>query len=387
MMAAPQHYRSAPSSPTQRPTMMMGNVPPPINRAPSPGMGPDGYPGQQDSMRPAAAPATNNYLNVQRPSLAHHRSMEELNSPPRSVSTKYQILTYQSINRSSIHSIYVLIQPTPNGNPNSIKQTLYSNGQCEVFHWKSESWYAVDGHCLLHVRQTFTNRSCVAIQLQNTGQLYLNAWILPNTVIAQPSPTDVSLTVYMGANRENYLVHFASHADARTLFQLLQRMHQEAVQMNMTPENSNTLRGAPPGMIRSRSFDVRDLDDDPVESNQAKVPQTLRLVMQCKCKLFVQNEHSNWSSFGSVTMKISQQLPSKKMHIEIENGKGPKATKLVSASVQSRNVERISSKRITFLLINEQERTSMVYMVQIKEEETGNKIFEYLKTKNAENGW
>lgn len=265
-----------------------------------------------------------------------------------------------------------------NGQANGIRQVLYSNGQCEVFRWKAESWYAVEGQCLLQVRQTYSNRACVAIQLQNTGQLYLNAWILPNTEIAHASPTDVSLSVYMGASqKENYLVHFQSPADAAALYQVLQRTHQEAIRMQSN-EQQGSLRGAPPFLTTDAA-----LDDAEETRAEEQVPQTLRLVMQCKCKLFVQNEHSNWSSFGSVTMKISQQLPSKKMHIEMENGKG----KLVSATVQSRNVERISSKRITFLLINERERTSMVYMVRIKEEETGHKIYEYLKTKNMENGW
>ncbi|KAI9316279.1 hypothetical protein BX666DRAFT_1949065 [Dichotomocladium elegans] len=324
------------------------------SRPPSPGLSPTpGY--NNEPMRPAGY-----HLNAP-PHLRPLRPMEELNSPPRS--------------------------PTPhmvNGQPNGIRQVIYSNGQCEVFHWKSESWYGVDGHCVVEVRQTFSNRSCLAIQLQNTGQLYLNAWVLPNTVICHASPTDVSISVYMGQQKENYLVHFHTPQDAVQLFQILQRMHQEAVQMNISDVNSSVpMRGVSPAPPVNLMRSMTIADEDHKEENQEQVPQTLRLVMQCKTKLFVQNEHSNWSSFGSVQMKISQQLPSKKMHIEIEN----KSTKLVSAIVQSRNVERISPKRITFLLVNEKERQSMVYMVQIKEESTGQKIFEYLKVKNAENGW
>ncbi|KAI9493821.1 hypothetical protein BDB00DRAFT_821726 [Zychaea mexicana] len=344
----------------------------PGNRSPSPGMavgGPGGYPQQQPTPPPQQQqqqqqqqqPPMGRHLNTP-PYLHQQRSMDDLNSPPRS--------------------------PTPhmvNGQPNGIRQVVYS-GQCEVFHWKAESWYAVDGQCLLEVRQTFTNRSCVAVLMQNTGQLYLNAWVLPNTVICHASPTDVSISVFMGNQKENYLVHFQSPQEAAHLFQILQRTHQEAIRMGGTM-GEGTLRGAPPGVIAAAAdfLDDDPKDDEPKEEPQQ--PQTLRLVMQCKAKLFVQQEHSSWSSFGSVTMKISQQLPSKKMHIEMENGKGNKATKLVSATVHSRNVSRMNPKRITFLLTNEKERQSMVYMVQIKEEETGQKIYEYIKTKNAENGW
>ncbi|KAG2224368.1 hypothetical protein INT45_006768 [Circinella minor] len=332
------------------------------NRSSSPGMhgsaGPGGYPQQQPTPPPQQQQPMGRHLNTP-PHLHPQRSMDDLNSPPRS--------------------------PTPhmvNGQPTGIRQVLYS-GRCEVFHWKSESWYAVDGQCMLEVRQTFTNRSSVAILMQNTGQLYLNAWILPNTIVTQASPTDVSISVFMGNVKENYLVHYQSPQEAIHLSQVLQHQLQESIRMGGAM-GEGTLRGGPPaGSMSFLDEDPKD-DEPPAESQQ---PQSLRLVMQCKTKLFVQQEHSSWSSFGSVALKISQQLPSKKMHVEMENGKGNKATKLVSATVHSRNVTRINPKRITMLLVNEKERQSMVYMIQFKEEQTGQKIFDYLKTKNAENGW
>ncbi|CDH49054.1 related to gef1 protein [Lichtheimia corymbifera JMRC:FSU:9682] len=362
-----QHHQAAPPPPSpgyyaprphQPPPPPMGRPAPlpasanmPSSRSPSPGLPPTpGY--TNDPSRPPPPPP-GHHLHTP-PHLRPQRSMDELNSPPRS--------------------------PTPhmvNGQTHGIRQVVFSNKHCQVFHWKAESWYGVEGQCVVEVRQTYTNRSCVAIQLQQTGQLYLNAWVLPSTVICHASPTDVSISVYMGGQKENYLIHFHSPADAVAMYQILQRMHQEALK-----NDNGSIRASvvpPSNLIRSMS-----IDDEPApKEDNTTVPQSLRLVMQCKTKLFVQNEHSKWSSFGSVQMKISQQLPSKRMHIEIEN----KSTKLVSALVLSRNVERISPKRITILLVNEKERQRMVYMVQIKEEETGNKMFEYLKTKNAENGW
>lgn len=243
---------------------------------------------------------------------------------------------------------------------------MYSNNQCDVFHWNNQSWYAADGQCLLQVRLTHNNRTCMAVELQNTGQLYLNAWILPTTVIKQPSPTDISISVYMGTKKETYLVHFPQPQDATALVNILYKAHQES---------SQPLLPSPEPMV--------DHDDEIEPVDNVNCPQTLKPVMQCKAKLFVQNETNNWSTLGSVTMRISQQSPSMRMMIQIENDK----TKLVSAIVRSGNVEKISSKRISFLLSDEAQKTSIVYMIHLREEQTGNKIYEYLRIKNAENGW
>ncbi len=39
------------------------------------------------------------------------------------------------------------------------------------------------------------------------------------------------------------------------------------------------------------------------------------------------------------------------------------------------------------MLLFNNEKTSMVYMIQVREELTGDKIVEYLKEKNAQFGW
>ncbi|KAL9555772.1 hypothetical protein MBANPS3_002211 [Mucor bainieri] len=263
--------------------------------------------------------------------------------------------------------------PNMYNNPgNDVRQILYSSSQCDVFHWNNQSWYAADGQCLLQVRLTHSNRTCVAVQLQNTGQLYLNAWILPNTVIRQPSPTDVNISLYMGTKKENYLIHFAHPQDATVFANILHKAHQD----------SNIITVQQQQQQQQQQIE-EPLMDEPEVVDTINVPQTLKPVMQCKAKLFVKNETSNWSTFGNVTMRISQQAPSMRMMIQIENDK----SKLVSAIVKSGNVEKISSKRISFLLTDEVAKTSIVYMIHLREDQTGNKIIEYLRTKNAENGW
>ncbi|KAI9302553.1 hypothetical protein BJ944DRAFT_269782 [Cunninghamella echinulata] len=268
--------------------------------------------------------------------------------------------------------------PTDEQQQNGVRQVLYSNNQCEVFHWKAQSWYAVEGQCTLQVRLTFSGRSCLAIQLQPSGQLYLNAWILPSMVIGQPSPTDISVSVTMAAQQENYLLHFRHPADASNLLAILQRMHHESMTNQPPPPPMKKQHSAARLARQDTAVELRD-ETPSVE----EVPQTLKPVFQCKGKLFVQSETSKWNPMGSTSMRISQQLPSQKMHIQVEDGKN----KLISSIVRSGNVEVLTSKRITFLLTNDQDKTSMVYMIQVKDEQTGNKIAEYLKTQNQANGW
>ncbi|KAG1089881.1 hypothetical protein G6F42_019856 [Rhizopus arrhizus] len=100
---------------------------------------------------------------------------------------------------------------------NTIKSVLYSNQQSQVFHWKDESWYAVQEDCSVEVRQTYSNRSCVAIHMKKTGQLYLNAWVLPDTFICRTTETDLSLSLHITSSQselENYLIHCESKLEA-----------------------------------------------------------------------------------------------------------------------------------------------------------------------------
>ncbi|KAI9483440.1 MAG: hypothetical protein EXX96DRAFT_479209 [Benjaminiella poitrasii] len=288
-------------------------------------------------------------------------------TPPLSISSSPRSLTpvslshYKTSSSSSFEDL-----GTPPESPelftqgNMIKGILYSNNTFKVFHWKDESWYEVEGYCILEVRQTFSNRACIAVHMNTSGQLYLNAWVLPDTFICRTNETDLSLSLHITNNQsalETYLFHCESKLEADRLNSLLEQMHKESIKMNN------------------------------IISAMKELSKTLKLVMQCKCKLYVQNGSSKWSNFGSVHMKVSQQYTTKKMHISIESHKGSKTTQLINAMVQSRNVERLSQKRISFMMVDELQKTSVVYMIQVREENTGDKIFEYIKTINAENGW
>ncbi|ORZ11859.1 hypothetical protein BCR42DRAFT_97134 [Absidia repens] len=316
--------------------------------------------------------------------------------PISSRSTKSPTMTpRQQQNSPQINAQYQQPQaPQPDDDQqNSVRQVIYSNNLCEVFHWKDQSWYAVDGQCTVQVRLTFGGRSNLAVQLQPSGQLYLNVWILPSMVVSQPSPTDISVSATMMEQQENYLIHFTHPTDASNLLAMLHRMHHES--SRQPPPSSSSAVAPPPvtsasplqrkqqpprQMIRPEMAAVELRDDTPSVED---VPQTLKPVFQCKCKLFVQNETSKWNPMGSTAMRISHQLPSQKTHIYIEDDKN----NLINSILRSGNVERLANKRITFLLSDTNDKSSMVYMIQLKDEQTGNKVFDYLKTQNAAHGW
>ncbi|KAI8071690.1 hypothetical protein BC940DRAFT_293451 [Gongronella butleri] len=332
---------------------MRGPPPPHVGFAPGPHGGPSGAP-----MPPP-------------PNMSPSRSLGTRTPPPTNGNMMVPPLSPRT--------------PPPSGMDDAqhgVKQVLFNNNQCEVFHWKAQSWYAVEGKCTIQVRLTFNGRSCLAVQLQPSGQMYLNAWILASMVISQPSPTDVSVSVTMMAKQENYLMHFNHPAEASNLLAMLQRMHHEARTNPDPPQRSSPNGGMPSAVnLRRQETTAVELRDD--TPSVEDVPQTLKPVFQCKLKLFVQSETSKWTPMGSTAMRISQQLPSQKMHIYIQDDKN----KLVSSVVRSGNVERLSTKRLTFLLTDEKTKTSIVYLVQVKDEKTGTKIYEYLKTQNAAHGW
>ncbi|KAI9311104.1 hypothetical protein BX666DRAFT_1107767 [Dichotomocladium elegans] len=258
-------------------------------------------------------------------------------------------------------------------------KVLYSHDQCQVFHWKSNTWYGVDGSCTIQIRQMMASngssnmRSCLSIEMKRTRQLYLNAWVMPSTQINLASPTDVTVSVAMPTGKETYLCHLPQPADASAFYQTLQRTHQLA---SASPPSVTIVQ--PAGHPKKTAAAFYQDDDDDFKTDPSSVPQSLRPIMQCSAKLYVQSEHSKWSSLGgNLTTRISQQQPSGRMHIEVTDSKNKK---LISAIVQGRNVGQLSPKRITLLLGDDKQ--SIVYMVKVKEEVVGAKLYEYLKLKN-----
>ncbi|KAG1127562.1 hypothetical protein G6F42_006778 [Rhizopus arrhizus] len=310
-------------------------------------------------------------LQPNRPdSSLHHQSSNSsfsstyssLNTPPLSRScspgsstpaSQLQMTTSSSFSSSEDLNQTIPAPGSPNIN-NTIKRVLYRDDQCQLFHWKDESWYATEQSSVLEIRQTFGNRTCVTIH-HSTGQMYLNVWISSADLsIQRASDTDINLTL-LQTIEENYLIHCVTKEDANRLENMLKEVNGKEEE----EEETNKM----------------------IELTQDDLLKSLNLVLECKCKLYLQSSSAKWHSFGSAHLKVSQHSKTKKMHLAVESHK----KLLVSAMVSSRNVERLGPKSISFLFTNE--KTSVVYMIKLREESMGDKMIEYVKEKNAENGW
>ncbi|KAI9279864.1 hypothetical protein BY458DRAFT_553642 [Sporodiniella umbellata] len=241
---------------------------------------------------------------------------------------------------------------SPPKSPDTIKQVLHRDDQCQVFHWKDNTWYAAEESSVLEVRKTYSHRPCVTVHMKKTGQMYLNAWISKEMSVQRISETDINLTIQCPLE-EHYLVHCLTQPHADQL---------EHVLKDMLVEQS--IRLSP---------------------SQEDLTKSLKSIMECKSKLYLNSSSSKWRSFGSVHLKVSQHTVTKKMHLAVESHKSGKTTQLVSAMVQSRNVERLGPKQISLLFNND--KTSVVYMIKVREESVADQIMDHLKDKNAEFGW
>ncbi|KAI9323184.1 hypothetical protein BX666DRAFT_2021935 [Dichotomocladium elegans] len=255
---------------------------------------------------------------------------------------------------------------------NATKQVLYTHTRCFAFHWKDNTWYAAESPCSILVRLTNANRFCISLELISSGVLYLNAWITPDIGAQLQAESDMSLSVHVGAQRENYLIHFERRPDAVELENVMQYAIRETARM-LEPErlqHQHQHQLPPPTELVDSEPSVED------------VPQSLTRVMDAKCKLLAQQDASLWNNLGTVTLVVSAQRPSEKTHIAVQNSK--KHT-LISAIVLSRNVKRNGTKQLTLLLTSHQ--SSVIYMLTFKDEKTTDRVFHYLKVQNAENGW
>ncbi|KAG1052279.1 hypothetical protein G6F43_005576 [Rhizopus delemar] len=287
------------------------------------------------------------YSNLNTPPLS--RSCSPGSSTPAS---QLQMTTASSFSSSEDLNQTIPAPGSPNVN-HTIKRVLYRDDQCQLFHWKDESWYATEQSSVLEIRQTFGNRTCVTIH-HSTGQMYLNVWISSDDLsIQRASDTDINLTL-LQTIEENYLIHCVTKEDADRLENMLKEVNGK---------------------------EEEEEENKKIELTQDDLLKSLNLVLESKCKLYLQSSSAKWHSFGSAHLKVSQHSKTKKMHLTVESHKKV----LVSAMVSSRNVERLGPKSISFLFTNE--KTSLVYMVKLREESMGDKIIEYVKEKNAENGW
>lgn len=258
-------------------------------------------------------------------------------------------------------------------------EVIYRTPSCEVFRWKDKGWFAVEDECTVEVRQAMVGRSCIVITQESNGKIYLNAWITAATDLRQDAATDVSVSVDYNGRKDWFLIHMTAPQPAHELLNILVQVRGEAIE---SPSDGMLAQGN--FMVHASSLATGGVDDleEEEEEEEVLVPQTLEPILQCRVKMFLQKDNSNWANLGNSGMRLSLQMPAQRVHVYIESLKDRSV--LINSTVKPDWVETINNKRVS-IMISKEVGVSTVYMAQFKEEKMAAKLYEYAKHRNI--GW
>ncbi|CAG8812570.1 22392_t:CDS:1, partial [Cetraspora pellucida] len=250
----------------------------------------------------------------------------------------------------------------------AMREIIYESPPCKIFCWTNGNWRPLTTKdiCVVEVRITTMNKGCWAILLKNSNRMVLNAWIHPNTPIDRDSETTISISCDMGLNKEFYRVSMPTFEDADRFFANLNKVKQLPV------ENHSHL--LPQGLLKSRSSSLQSLKQNDEKS--------MTLAMECRCRVFLQNDHGIWTNLGWGNMKLEVESPSQRKKILITSEKQNK--KLVDSFVREDGVERVGRAGVAITLNNVDKTNNrrIIYMMQMKEEATAVKAFGIMKQGN-----
>ncbi|KAG6888678.1 hypothetical protein C0995_006668 [Termitomyces sp. Mi166 len=126
------------------------------------------------------------------------------------------------------------------------------------------------------------------------------------------------------------------------------------------------------------SFDEPSPPNSPVqETPQQMGPITSTISAQMKCKVFLQQQHAQWKSLGSAKLKLYRQDPTniKQLVVEADN-KGKSI--IISTIVLTDGVERVGKTGVAIELSDKGQRTGIIYMIQLRNENSAGGLFDSL---------
>jgi hypothetical protein len=115
----------------------------------------------------------------------------------------------------------------------------------------------------------------------------------------------------------------------------------------------------------------------PVQETVPTGPVTSTISAQMKCKVFLQQQHAQWKSLGSAKLKLYRQSPTnvKQLVVEAEN---KERSVLISTIVLTDGVERVGKTGVAIELSDKGQRTGIVYMIQLRNENSAGGLFDSL---------
>jgi hypothetical protein len=96
-----------------------------------------------------------------------------------------------------------------------------------------------------------------------------------------------------------------------------------------------------------------------------------------KCKVFLQQGHSQWKSLGAGKLKLYAQKQGNVKQLVVESDSGSKAM-LISTIVLTDGVERVAKTGVAVEISDKGRRTGIIYMIQLRNETSAAGLFESL---------
>ncbi|GAA5820791.1 hypothetical protein JCM11251_003161 [Rhodosporidiobolus azoricus] len=112
----------------------------------------------------------------------------------------------------------------------------------------------------------------------------------------------------------------------------------------------------------------------PTSPVEAKIPEKTRIIAEMRCKVFLQQHHAQWKSLGTAKLKLFLSQPSMTKQLVVDSDK--KGQTLVSTIVLTDGVERVGKTGVAIELSDKGDRTGIVYMLQMKTEQSATGLFE-----------
>ncbi|KAF9578779.1 hypothetical protein BGW38_005260 [Lunasporangiospora selenospora] len=267
------------------------------------------------------------------------------------------------------------------GDAAAAKEVLFKSRPCDVFQWREEAWEPLveEDDCYVELRLTTSNRLAMAVMTFESGQLVLNAWIVDSTTFRRASETDVSVSMDMGASVQWFLVAMNTAREAEEFCMSFQRTKDRAMY------DPHVQKSSSPVLSRGDSLASTVTSTTAGLTPKRPVKQTLSTMYPpAECKLFLQGgDHGQWINLGSARVEVKRETPSGHVRLFLTLASGNRRV-LDSVIVQEDCLELVGPKKLAITLMNPQEKMSIIYMLQFKEETITTKIFEALSLNENE---
>ncbi|KAI0068338.1 hypothetical protein BV25DRAFT_1875775 [Artomyces pyxidatus] len=154
---------------------------------------------------------------------------------------------------------------------------------------------------------------------------------------------------------------------------------------SMHPPQPRTLLPSAQMSSRSLSMPASESFDDPSPPSSPTRdippipagPVTSSISAQMKCKVFLKQQHAQWKSLGSAKLKLYREQPTNVKQLVVE-AEDKHHSVLISTIVLTDGVERVGKTGIAIELSDKGARTGIVYMIQLRNEQSTLGLYESL---------